>query len=394
LPSPTTEETIRLKLPWIMPSQAQKHVTHNEALVKLDALIHLCVEARNVDVPPENAVEGTCFIIGAAPAGIWTGHQGNIAISCGGDVWDFLAPFTGLQAYVKAEQTFVFHTGAAWTEGTGGFTELKLDRLRINSEIGSSGRLAVESDSIIFSHDSTKPGGGDLRSYLNKLSDAKTASLIFQTNWSGRAEFGLAGDDDFSIKVSQDGAAWKTSLKFDRADGRVLAPESLVVGTAVASTAALTIAKPVPTMTLRDTDSVGTEHMGVVNWVDGDGVQKAWMGLGSSGNSLFTFLSQYSDGIAFYAHGGNYPITFRQSTAIRLNIHTNGYVGVNEAAPTAPLHVNGAIRVGSVTVAQLPSATTLGAGTMIYVSNASGGATIAYSDGTNWRRIHDRVIVT
>jgi hypothetical protein len=36
-----------------------------------------------------------------------------------------------------------------------------------------------------------------------------------------------------------------------------------------------------------------------------------WCGLGSTSNSLFTFLSQYPDGIAFYAHGGNYPIVFR-----------------------------------------------------------------------------------
>lgn len=46
----------------------------------------------------------------------------------------------------------------------------------------------------------------------------------------------------------------------------------------------------------------------------------------------------------------------------------------------------------SYTVATLPAATT--AGQMIYVSNESGGATPAFSDGTNWRRVADRAVVS
>lgn len=47
----------------------------------------------------------------------------------------------------------------------------------------------------------------------------------------------------------------------------------------------------------------------------------------------------------------------------------------------------------SYTVATLPSAIT-GARAMIYVSNETGGATMAFSDGTNWRRVQDRAIVS
>lgn len=46
----------------------------------------------------------------------------------------------------------------------------------------------------------------------------------------------------------------------------------------------------------------------------------------------------------------------------------------------------------SYTVAGLPSSAT--AAQMIYVSNESGGAVPAFSDGTNWRRVTDRAIVT
>jgi len=47
----------------------------------------------------------------------------------------------------------------------------------------------------------------------------------------------------------------------------------------------------------------------------------------------------------------------------------------------------------SYTVASLPSAATYPRA-VVYVSNESGGATIAFSDGTNWRRMQDRVVVS
>lgn len=48
-----TEQTTLLDLPYIMPSQAQKHVRHNEALRILDAVLHIRVGAMEVEVPPE-----------------------------------------------------------------------------------------------------------------------------------------------------------------------------------------------------------------------------------------------------------------------------------------------------------------------------------------------------
>jgi hypothetical protein len=48
-----------------------------------------------------------------------------------------------------------------------------------------------------------------------------------QTNFSGRAEFGLIGDDDLTIKVSPDGSAWSTALVADRATGAVSLPNTL-----------------------------------------------------------------------------------------------------------------------------------------------------------------------
>lgn len=48
----------------------------------------------------------------------------------------------------------------------------------------------------------------------------------------------------------------------------------------------------------------------------------------------------------------------------------------------------------SFTVAGLPSAGTAGAGRLVYVSNESGGAVPAFSDGAAWRRVTDRAVVS
>jgi len=53
-----------------------------------------------------------------------------------------------------------------------------------------------------------------------------------------------------------------------------------------------------------------------------------------------------------------------------------------------------AIILKSFTVGTLPSASAAGAGAQVYVSNETGGAVPAFSDGTNWRRYTDRAIVT
>lgn len=49
-------------------------------------------------------------------------------------------------------------------------------------------------------------------------------------------------------------------------------------------------------------------------------------------------------------------------------------------------------KVASFTVATVPSATE--PGQIIYVSDETGGAVIAFSDGTNWRRVTDRAVVS
>jgi hypothetical protein len=47
-------------LPLIEPSQAQKHVTHNEALAVLDVLVQTTATSRSLTAPPTAVVAGAC----------------------------------------------------------------------------------------------------------------------------------------------------------------------------------------------------------------------------------------------------------------------------------------------------------------------------------------------
>lgn len=64
------------------------------------------------------------------------------------------------------------------------------------------------------------------------------------------------------------------------------------------------------------------------------------------------------------------------------------------AGATGPAGPAGNSVLTNYTVAGVPSATTAGAGAQIYVSNESGGAVVAFSDGTSWRRVTDRAIIS
>jgi hypothetical protein len=71
----------------------------------------------------------------------------------------------------------------------------------------------------------------------------------------------------------------------------------------------------------------------------------------------------------------------------------NEFVGIGIDAPSTTLHVNGPVRVGSYNVATLPDAVATGAGSLIYVMDEIGGPVMAFSDGTNWRRMTDHAVV-
>jgi hypothetical protein len=209
-----TEATDNLQLPYILPSQAQKHVTHNEAIRMLDATVQLCL-ADILDAPPGAPENGACYGIGEAPTGDWAGFAGRLAAWQDAS-WHILLPRQGWLGWCAADGRLHVHDGANWQAyGTTG----SLPMLGVATDPDDTNRLAVAAEASLFSH-----AGADHRLKVNKAAAGDTASLLFQSGWSGRAEMGLAGNDRFSLKVSADGTTWTTAIE-TTSDGRVTLPQ-------------------------------------------------------------------------------------------------------------------------------------------------------------------------
>ena len=84
-----------LTLPYIVAAQAQKHVTHNEAIRALDALVQLMVLDKDLASPPGSPADGNRYIVAASPTGAWAGQAGKVAAYQDG-AWAFFTPARGL----------------------------------------------------------------------------------------------------------------------------------------------------------------------------------------------------------------------------------------------------------------------------------------------------------
>lgn len=214
------DQTPNLSLPFIMPAQAQKHVTHNEAIELLDMIVQLTLESVGDTTPPGVPEEGQAWIVGASATGDWAAQDGMIATWRGGG-WLFVAPQDGWIAWVRDAAEMQAFTGGTWV--TQGEPDLQnLPSVGINTTADTTNRLSINAAATLLNND-----GAGHQVKINKASAGDTGSLLYQTGFSGRAEMGLAGNDDFSIKVSADGAAWSTAIAITAADGYVQIGEVL-----------------------------------------------------------------------------------------------------------------------------------------------------------------------
>lgn len=224
-----------LGLPFLAAAQAQKHVTHNEALCLLDTLVQLAVLDRHLAAPPASPNEGERWIVAASPTDAWAGHATHIAAWQDG-AWQFSVPKIGWLAYVIDEGALLAWSGTAWADALTMLTSLQnMLLLGVGTTADATNPFSAKLNNTLWLAKSVAEGGdGDLRYKLSKESAAKTLSLLFQSALSGRAEIGLTGDDDFHFKVSADGSSWNEGIILDRSTGgvRFLANETDVASAA------------------------------------------------------------------------------------------------------------------------------------------------------------------
>ena len=338
----------------------------------------------------------------------------------------------------------------------------------VNTNADATNRLSVASPASKFDGD----GGGHVMN-INKASTGDDATLKFQDNWSGRAEIGLAGDDDFHFKVSADGSSWHEGIVIDASTGAVSFPSGGGGGIAGGTTGQVPVKQSANDYDLGWSGNVtidpATGRLGAGTdtpqgplhgkgadasiilenalapddyWVIAPG-RGGWYGsatlwfshgtkvnqnpiFSASDKGILLFenksikgplgdITQYvpwtgtksyvrfsgpgsvearMDFESWYYDGSGYGSAASRQVMSLLKNSSGMHVAIGKNWATATLDVNGSIRCASYTVATLPDAANVGAGAMVYVSDESGGAVMAFSDGTDWRRMTDRGVVS
>lgn len=222
--------TPNLGITLIEQGQSQKEVTMNEAITILDAALSGGIIDKDLTAPPGSPVAGARYIVAATATGAWAGKENKIAYYFNGG-WRFLTPGEGLFVWMNDENLMYVFNGTTWTSTVGAG-----NMLGVNTTADTTNRLAVRTNAALLTALYAADGGnGDMQIKVNKEGVADIGSFLFQRNFSSRAEFGLLGDDNFTLKTSPDGSTWLDTLKMIAATGRV-AFKSIGAGLSAAGT--------------------------------------------------------------------------------------------------------------------------------------------------------------
>lgn len=113
MPDPIFDSrTARFDLPLLFSGQAQKEGFVNEMAARIDAMLHIAIEAEQ-PAPAASPLDGQAWLISATPSGAWTGKGGQIAARQAGN-WLYFLPRHGLRLFNRATGQFIQYTGT-WT---------------------------------------------------------------------------------------------------------------------------------------------------------------------------------------------------------------------------------------------------------------------------------------
>ncbi len=218
------DASARLALPYLAAGQLQKHVTLNEALTRLDALVQTAVLSRTLSAQPVDPDDGDLYILPAEATGAeWATRAEGDLLRAETGAWSLVAAPEGLIATALDTGQIVVRRDGGWSSiGEGLEAVQNLTRLGLATTADAVNPFSAKLNKALWTARETGEGGdGDLRMTFNKQANADVLSLLFQSAYGGRAELGLIGDDDLRLKVSADGAVWHDALAVDRATGRV-----------------------------------------------------------------------------------------------------------------------------------------------------------------------------
>jgi hypothetical protein len=218
-----SETTAHLALPFIMAAQAQKHVTHNEALRLLDGLVQLSVKDRDLTAPPASPTDGDRYIVASGATGTWAGWDLNVALWTDG-AWLRLSPRAGWQAWVEDEALLLIFNGTNWVSAAPAALQ-NLALLGLGTAADAANPFSAKLNAALWTARTAAEGGtGDLLYTMNKEAAGDDLGLTLQTGYVTKALMGLFGSDRFRLAVSPDGSTFFDGLIVDNATGIIDQP--------------------------------------------------------------------------------------------------------------------------------------------------------------------------
>ncbi len=218
-----------LSLPYLLSGQMQKHVTMNESLRTLDALVQASVVSASFTSPPANPAPNDRYIAASPASENWAGHDGKLLAFQDGE-WIAYTPKRGWQVRVEETGETLAFDGTDWLAAHAR-TLQNLDAVGLGTVADVANPFAASLNSALWTaRERADSGTGDLRYTLNKETGADVLSLLFQSGYSGRAEIGLVGDENLRLRTSPDGATFTDALVASSVDGRLEVPTGISRG--------------------------------------------------------------------------------------------------------------------------------------------------------------------
>jgi hypothetical protein len=194
--------TPHLGLTLIEQSQAQKEVTMNMALMRIDALLNSGAMDKDLSTPPASPVDGDVYLVADGATGDWEGHEDEVAYF--EQVWRFITPNSGLMLWVADEGAFYLFDGTEWVPTSGGASLSGLSDVALDSPAhGEVLRFDTVSGGWVNDVVEGGGGGGEANTASNVNGDA---GGVFKDKSGAELRFNnlVAGDN---ITLSGGGAS-------------------------------------------------------------------------------------------------------------------------------------------------------------------------------------------
>lgn len=222
-----SDTTPILGLPEILSNQAQKHLTHNEALVILDALVQGNVASKTTSAPPGSPTEGDRYIIGPSPTGAWATHADKLAV-WDGSAWNLYTPTEGWRFSVRdeAQPNLALYDGSAWVDALAGATS--------SSFVAAESANGAQMQFRVLEEELTGLSGADVDSTIN----IPNGAIVF--NVSMLVTTTITGATSFSVGVSGNTGQFGSGLSLPAASNNlgVIGPTAFYSDTPIKLTSA------------------------------------------------------------------------------------------------------------------------------------------------------------